>query len=370
VTALLSPSGRFKNNKGLDNLVRVDLGESIQDAVDSATDANGDGYILIGVVAGPGSPAPYGGNTNQRVVIDRAYPKPFALVGCSVTMHATGAPVGWIASSASSPTSTTNPASILVSDLHAADSSVVGWRVDGNQRELRSVNASASAIGLWITGSSNNIVNGVIQGNNGVGILVSGNTNVLDTLDSMGNQSHGIQISGNNNQVKKLDTGDIGKGNGGDGANVSGTGNVLSETSAFANAGHGILVSGPTNQLLKPYSGDKSKGNGGDGIRVTGAGNLIQEGRTNANRGDGLNVAGGTSAAPNRVKSHQSNTGAAGSVTENGLSEYRLLNYVTNFGGNNRADNIVVPKTTAPVKCPTFPATNATVNITSTLTCE
>src|SRR5262249_61024894 len=36
VTSLLT-SSRFANNKGIDNLVRVDLGESIQAAVDAAT---------------------------------------------------------------------------------------------------------------------------------------------------------------------------------------------------------------------------------------------------------------------------------------------------------------------------------------------
>jgi len=374
VTSLLSPTGRFKNNKGVDNLVRVDLGESIQDAVDTATDANNDGYIIIGVVAGPGTPAPYGGHTAQRVTISQQYPKPFALVGCSVTMHdpnrGDGLPTGLIAATASSPVSTSNPASILVADLHGADSELAGWKVEGTQRELRNVNASGSPIGLWITGARNTIVNGVVQSNSDVGILVGGDGNVLDSLDTMGNQGHGIQVTGKNNQIKKLDAGDIGKGNGGDGANVSGTGNVISEMSAFANAGHGIAISGASNQILNAFAGDKGKGNGGDGIRVTSSGNLIQVGRTNANAGDGINVGGGTQAAPNRLKSNQSNTGQSGSVTENGGAEYRLVNYVTNFGGNNRADNIVVPKTTAPAKCATFPATNVTVNFPSPITCE
>jgi hypothetical protein len=374
VTALLSPTARFKNNKGVDNLVRVDLGESIQDAVNTATDANNDGYIIIGVVAGPGTPAPYGGHTTQRVTISQPYPKPFALVGCSVTMHdspgADGLPTGLIAATASSPVSLSNPASILVSDLHGADSELAGWKVEGAQRELRNVNASGSQIGLWITGASNIIVNGVVQSNSGVGILVAGDGNMLDSLDTMSNRGHGIQVTGKNNQIKKLDTGDIAKGNGGDGANVSGTGNVISEMSAFANTGHGIAISGASNQILKAFAGDKGKGNGGDGIRAASSGNLIQECRTNANGGDGISVAGGTQAAPNLLKSDQSNTGLSGSATENGGAEYRLVNYVTNFGGNNRADNTIVPKTTAPAKCATFPATNITTNFPGPVTCE
>ena len=177
-------------------------------------------------------------------------------------------------------------------------------------------------------------------------------------------------MTGKSNQIKKLDTGDIAKGNGGDGANISGTGNVISEMSAFANTGHGIAISGASNQILKAFAGDKGKGNGGDGIRAASSGNLIQECRTNANGGDGISVAGGTQAAPNRLKSDQSNTGLSGSATENGGAEYRLVNYVTNFGGNNRADNAIVPKTTAPAKCAPFPATNITVNFQGPITCE
>jgi len=45
-------------------------------------------------------------------------------------------------------------------------------------------------------------------------------------------------------------------------------------------------------------------------------------------------------------------------------------NYVTSFGRNNRADNIIVPKTTAPAKCATFAATNITANFPSPVTCE
>src|SRR5262249_55626091 len=62
VRSVLNPSAtRFMNNAGLDHLVRTDLGESIQQALDVVGDANGDGYVLIGVIAN-GSGA-RGGNT-------------------------------------------------------------------------------------------------------------------------------------------------------------------------------------------------------------------------------------------------------------------------------------------------------------------
>ena len=77
-------------------------------------------------------------------------------------------------------------------------------------------------------------------------------------------------------------------------------------------------------------------------------------------------MSGGTSVGPNRLKNNQSNSAASG--TENGGGEYVLLNYVKNDGGGNRADGIVVPKTSAPVKCPAFPASR-TVNFASASVC-
>jgi hypothetical protein len=65
-----------------------------------------------------------------------------------------------------------------------------------------------------------------------------------------------------------------------------------------------------------------------------------------------------------------SGAGLSGSATENGGGEYRLLNAVTNYAGGNKADAVLVPKTTVPAKCPTFPATNVTANLASPVICE
>ena len=181
VTSLLSPSNRrFLNNKGIDNLVRVDLGESIQDAVDTAADTNGDGYILIGVIAN--ATGALGGHTSQTVVINRAYALPFALIGCSVTLHdpnrGDGQPTARIAASASSPTTPNNPASILVMDLHANDSDAAGWLVEGNRRELRNVSVSGNATGISVVGDGNTVHNAVVNGNQGIGISVQGHNNL------------------------------------------------------------------------------------------------------------------------------------------------------------------------------------------------
>jgi len=51
IRSVLDPdTGRFPDNAGPDVVVQLDLGQTVQDAVDTATDSNGDGYILILVV--------------------------------------------------------------------------------------------------------------------------------------------------------------------------------------------------------------------------------------------------------------------------------------------------------------------------------
>jgi hypothetical protein len=300
-------------------------------------------------------------------VISGAYAEPFALISCSVTLHdpnrSDGQPTARIASTA------TSPGNIFVMDLHGADSEVAGWKVEGDGRTLRNVFTSNNATGIWVVGNANMVHGGVNQANTGVGVKVEGASNVLDTVDAMANKSHGIQILGDNNQVLKTDAGERGKGNRGDGVNVSGNGNLISETRAFANVGSGIAVTGNDTQVLKSDAGDAGKGNGGDGIRVVGAGNLLDSNRARTNLGDGFDVSGGTSATPNGLRNNQSNTGSPGSTTENKGAEYRLLGYVTSEG-NNKADKIVVPKTSSPAKCPTFPAANATVDFSSANLCE
>src|SRR5262249_51452280 len=128
VQAVLDPStGLFPGNRGPDVVVRADLGESIQAAVDAARDQNGDGFIIVAVAGRAG--VRRGGNVTQSLDIGRAFDKPFALVACSVTLHdpmpGDGAPTARIERSA------TSPGNIFVMDLHAADSGVAGWLVEG-----------------------------------------------------------------------------------------------------------------------------------------------------------------------------------------------------------------------------------------------
>jgi hypothetical protein len=355
------------NGKVPDIIVRTDLGQPIQAAVDGVTDSNNDGYLIVGVVNN-GSGALGGHVYNQSVVVSQAYDKPFWLIGCSVTLHdptpGDGNAVIQIAASASSP----GPYNIFLMDLHAADSAQAGIESTGDGRYLRNENVLSNAFGFKVTGNNNTIHNGSAT-SNGVGVWISGDGNTATDTNAYSNTSHGFQVIGDSNRLLKLDSGDSGKGNGGDGFNVAGDSNLLSEDDAFANAGNGFVVVGNSNSIFKGRSGDSGKGNGtvatqGDGYNVAGFGNAFQESRASANKGDGWDVSGGVMGSPNKFKSILSNTGSSGSATlENAGSEFRLVGYVLNNGGGNKADNVAIPKTTAPVKCNLFPATNATANV-------
>jgi hypothetical protein len=77
-------TGRFPGNAGADIVVDVRT-QSLQNALDTATDVNHDGYIIIGVVARDGGVP--GGQAYQQVDVTRAYPSPFALIGCGITLR-------------------------------------------------------------------------------------------------------------------------------------------------------------------------------------------------------------------------------------------------------------------------------------------
>jgi hypothetical protein len=65
--------------------------------------------------------------------------------------------------------------------------------------------------------------------------------------------------------------------------------------------------------------------------------------------------------SPNKFKSDLSNTGSSGSATlENAGPEYRLLGYVQNNGGGNKADSVTIPAAT---KCPAFPVSPNSANV-------
>ena len=335
----LSPAGpRFPGNAGPDVIVKVHLGQSLQAALDSAADINGDGYIIVAVVAKDGGLL--GGTVTQSVVINRTFTKPFGLIGCSVTLHdptpSDSQPTGRILSTSSAPADGAG-ATIFVMDLHTEGSNFVGWLVEGNGRELRNVYGNNNAIGIKFVGNSNTMHNGAVQNNTGAGLVVQGNSNLVTDTDVFGNGGNGVDVTGNSNQILKVDAGDIGKGNGGDGIHVSGYGNVLQENDAFVNGGDGIEViatSGAPNVLKKNVAGDRGKGNAGNGIVVSGNGNgtsnpiELEENTAKANTLMGIKVTGTGHQLKNNV------SGGSGSGETNGSCEFNVVAGNFNATGN------------------------------------
>ena len=352
---------------------------SIQDAVDNATDTNGDGYIIVLLIAhADGS---LGGTIPQNVVVSKDYgAKPFGLFGCSVTLTGggSGAALSITKDARSGPAAPNEylvngrKTTIFTMDVHGGNSKI-GVQADGQYRYIRNTYGTNNATGILVTGNNNTVHNGKGEANSGNGVCVIGDNNLVTDTDSFSNKGDGFNIKGSGNQLLKLNPGDKGKGNTGDGVEVNGNTNTLSEIKAYANGGWGILVNGNSNSLSKNVAGDKGKGNG-KGIKVAGVGNRLTENKASANTGNGFEISGGTNNNANNanwLKSNVSNSGNSGVVdTENGGAEYSLLGYVKNDGGGNKADNIVVPKTTAPTKCTAFPATNAVVNFAAVSTCE
>ena len=392
IRQILSADGRFPGNAEPDILVKAHLGQSIQQAVDTVSDSNGDGYLIILVVARDNGLL--GGVANESVTISRDYPLPFGLLACSVTMIGT-APghseaTGLIELGANAPQPLKNgapqPGNIFVMDLHGSESTTAGWQVNGDGRMLRNVNVIGNpGDGAQYIGNNNIQHGGRAENNGGVGISVQGNGNTLTGVDAFDNASHGVQVTGNDNVIDDVDSGDRNKPNGGDGINVTGNGNRLNEVSAFANAGNGIWVKGNTNVVFKGDAGEKSKPNGLDGVHVEGNGNTIQEADAFANGGDGFEVIGSDnliknndagsnkgdgnggsgfvvtggnnalesnrananvldgfniSAGANKLKSNQSNQGSQGGTKENLLCEYRFADASTLDQNGNKKDNV------------------------------
>jgi hypothetical protein len=175
----------------------VDLGEPIQDAIERATDLNGDGFIIVAAVnSGIGSPY---GTTAQRVVVDRVYPLPFGLFGCSLSLRdpapTDGLPTAHITAAAAAP-------GLFVMDLHATGSDVVGWLVEGNGRYLRNAYAKDNGIGYWFIGDGNTLHNGTAEANSDVDVFVDGPTQ-HSQRPRRWRQGHGIRSPGTTIQHSK-----------------------------------------------------------------------------------------------------------------------------------------------------------------------
>ena len=341
-TTLNGLNARFPGNRGPDLVVRVDRGASIQAAVDAAADLNGDGYIIVGAVNG-GSGEPYG-KTKQRVVVDRVYPLPFGLFGCSLTMEdprpADGRPTGHITAAAGP--------DVFVMDLHGTGSPVAGWLIEGNGRYVRNAYGKQSAVGYHVVGDDNTVHNGLAQGNAGPGLLVEGNGNAILGNKVVANGGPGIRVLGHLTTVAKNRVGDRGAGNGGNGIEVSGAGSALLENEAHANGRNGIEIDGgradSPNYLRKNKVGDKGKGNREHGIVVRDA---LGNGRTvpveleantaRANGGHGITVA-----ATATGHALRANVSGGKDELDNGGCEFLVAAGNVNATGNI-ANGVAVP---------------------------
>ncbi len=343
-TTLKGLATRFVGNRGPDLVVRVDLGERIQDAIDVTSDLNGDGYIIV-AAATSATGAPYG-TTAQRVVVDRTYLLPFGLFGCSLTLRdpapGAGLPTAHITAEAAAP-------DLFVMDLHAMGSPVVGWMVEGNGRYLRNAYGKDNAVGYWFIGDGNTLHNGIAEANSTVGVLMEGDGNTVKDTRVTSNGSHGIQIAGDHNSVLKNPVGDRGKGNGGAGITVTGAGNLIQENKVYASGGDGIEVTGglagSPNVVRRNAVGDKAKGNAGNGIHVrddlgNGAPNAleIELNTARSNGRNGILVAAG--ATGHELKNNTSGDG--GPELDNGECEYLVAAGNLNATGN-KANGSTVP---------------------------
>jgi hypothetical protein len=334
---------RFAGYRAPDVVVRVDLGGSIQAAIDQAADFNGDGHIVIGV-AGNGRGRP-GGHTTESLVIDAVYPAPFALIACSVTVH-DATPDDGVAAVRIAPTA--GGPGIFVLGLYATGSGGPGWLVEGDGRYLYSINGEGNGTGIWVVGNDNTIDLGLFTGNAGAGVLVSGDRNTITGVRSIANGGHGIQVTGQANQVVSSVAGSLKRGNGGDGINLSGRGSLLYRNTVHANGGDGIEVSGgqaaSPNVVKQNVVGGWAQGNQGHGIFIhndegNGRPDPIEVDR-NTVRSNGLGGIVITGNAPGHELSRNVSGGKA--PDDNGACEFAVA--AGNLSGaRNQANGVTVP---------------------------
>jgi len=299
VRAVMDPlTGRFPNNAGADIVVDVRT-QSLQSALDTVTDVNHDGYIIVGVVARDGGVP--GGQGHQQVDVTRAYPGPFALIGCGVTLVDVAACDGHavvdIRASAKSPEFPAGSGiTLYFQEITAIGSaSAPGWLARGDGRFFEGIGANSNMQGIKVVGNRSVIHNSFASGNVNGGVSVHGDGNTIDTVQTSENDGgDGISVAGNGNTIaNSLARGQSGD-TGGAGIRVSGAGNLIASNNAFSNVLDGISVAGGTafspNVVSNNVSGTQLLGNGGSGISLTGTGSGAGGGagiKGNTTRGNG-----------------------------------------------------------------------------------
>ena len=194
--------------------------QSLQNALDTATDVNHDGYIIVGVVARDGGVP--GGHAYQQVDVTRAYPSPFALIGCGVTLRdpafCDGHAVVDIRASAKSPEFPVGSGvTLYFQEITATGSlSAPGWLVRGDGRFFEGIGADGNMQGMNLAGNRSTIHNSFANDNVSGGITVKGDGNTIDTVQASRNDAgDGISVGGNGNTIANSTAGGQASGNGG-----------------------------------------------------------------------------------------------------------------------------------------------------------
>jgi hypothetical protein len=336
VQAALDPvTGRFPGNLGPDVVVDGSVA-SLQEALDSVTDLNGDGYTILGLVATGGpNPSPFGGGEiAQEITISRFYDAPFALIGCGVMiadpLYCNGVPPVRITEAAGSPAHPAGSKTTLyVLDVGVRGSkSAPGFLVRGDGRLLEEIRVLDNLTGVKLAGDDNQLRGSAVEGSIADGVVVEGSGNVVESTEVVSSGGHGIRVIGDRNRVIDNLAGSAFSGNGGDGVNVTGAGNVLRGNEAYANGGDGFDVSGGTaaapNILRRNRAGAPYRSNMGHGIRLGGTGGgpsepvEVQANRTSANGLAGIKVTG--SGHELRDNASDGNTGCEYAVAPGNLN--------------------------------------------------
>ena len=221
-----------------------------------------------------------GGQGRQQVDVTRAYPSPFALIGCGVTLmdpaFCDGHAVVDIRASATSPEFPAGSGVTLYFQEIIATGSVSapGWLVRGDGRFFEGIGANGNMQGMNIAGNRSAIHNSFANDNVGGGITVNGDGNTVDAVQASRNDAgDGISVVGKGNTIANSTAA---VDNGAAGIRVDGTGNLITGNNAFRNVLDGIGVSGGTavspNVVSSNVSGTSGFGNGGTGIALTGTG--------------------------------------------------------------------------------------------------
>jgi hypothetical protein len=343
VEQVMNPAtGRFPGNLGPD--VLVDLRKhSLQLALDTVTDTNHDGYVIVGVVARD-KRAP-GGEVKTEIAVTRTYGKPFALIGCGVTLvdrvRCNGKPPVTVHAGAGGPEFPAGSGvTLYFQEITAKGSdSSPGWNVAGDGRFFEAIGSQSNMQGMKIVGNGNTVRNSFAKGSLAGGLVVQGNRNTIDTVKAVDNAAgDGIEVSGNQNTITRSTAGGQGVGNGGAGITVSGAGNAITRNKAFGNGGDGINVSGGTaatpNVVKHNIAGAPYRGNVGSGIVVRGAGKGktgaidIDANTVQSNGIDGLKVTHGGHRLRNNV--------AGGPGAANTACQYEVAPGNFNATGNKR----------------------------------